>query len=58
MEMLEVAAETFVGESGPGDELVHALGVLVPCVTVSEVHLIGWYRKVIYLKKMLDQGKW
>jgi hypothetical protein len=30
--VLEVAAETFVGEGGPGNELGHSLSVLIPCV--------------------------
>jgi hypothetical protein len=30
--VLEVAAETFVGECGPGNELGHTLSVLIPCV--------------------------
>lgn len=29
--MLKIAAESFVAESGPGDELVHALRMLIPC---------------------------
>lgn len=32
VEMLEIAAETFGGEGGPGDELVHAVGVFVPFI--------------------------
>ena len=30
--VLEVAAETFVGEGGPSNELGHSLSVLIPCV--------------------------
>ena len=31
VEVLEIAAETLGAESGPGNVLVHAVGVFIPC---------------------------
>jgi hypothetical protein len=52
--MLEVAAETLIGESGPGDELVHALRVLIP-VWVLGHELLEWGRKRVWCLGVLEE---
>jgi hypothetical protein len=37
VQVLEVAAETLSAESGPGNVLVHAVGVFVPCKEIYEL---------------------
>ena len=42
VEVLEIAAKAFCREGGPGNELVHAVGVFVPCMSkISILSSIG-----------------
>ena len=46
MEVLEIAAETFGGKGGPGDELVHAVGVFVPFIPKISISKLKVWKRV------------
>jgi hypothetical protein len=54
VEVLKVAAKALVGEGGPGDELVHALGVLIP-VWVLAHELLEWWRKGVWCLRVFEK---